>query len=194
MVQWTRTNSYSIASFWHSITTISRMRLAQGACCCAYDGGRKRSETVDVGAEPGGEGGFIEGSGGEGEDGLGGGFFSCREVKTVQLEEKDADEEAGAFIAIDEGVGADDAGDVGSSLVYNVRVAAVGMQLSGPGESRVQQAGIAKARSTPVQGEEAVVEGQGIALVDPDRVTHLARPFRLLREGVQSVAVATDNV
>ncbi len=57
-----------------------------------------RSRTIDVRAEPGGEGGFIEGSGGEAQNGLCGGFFGGGETIAVQFEEEDADEEAGAFV------------------------------------------------------------------------------------------------
>ncbi len=49
---------------------ISRMRLFMRP---ALEAGL--SETLGVGAEPGGEGGFVESSGGEAQDGLGGGFF-----------------------------------------------------------------------------------------------------------------------
>jgi hypothetical protein len=44
-----------------------------------------------------------------------GGFFGGDEMIAIQFEEEDADEEAGAFVAVDEGVIADDAGGVGGS-------------------------------------------------------------------------------
>ena len=74
-----------------------------------------RSRTRGVGAEPGGEGGFVEGSGGEAEDGLCGGFFSGGETIAVRFEEEDAEEEAGAFVAVDERVVAGNTGGLGGS-------------------------------------------------------------------------------
>ncbi len=56
--------------------------LAQSGTHCYLEPGEK-SRTVDVGAEPGGEGGFIEGSGGEAENGLCGGFFGGGETRAV---------------------------------------------------------------------------------------------------------------
>jgi hypothetical protein len=93
-----------------------------------------RSRTLDIGAEPGGEGGFIECSGGEAQDGLRGGFFGGGETRAVYFEEEDADEEAGAFVSVNEGVVADNTGGVDSSHVYDVRVIAIGIELLRPGE------------------------------------------------------------
>src|SRR5260370_8037401 len=89
---------------------------------------------------------------------------------------------------------ADDASDVGGSHVYNVRVIAIGTELLRTGKCGLEESHIADTRSTSVEGEKTVVEREGITRVDPERFTHLARPFRLLRESVQSVALAADDV
>ncbi len=51
----------------------------------AREGGRL--PTFDVGAELGGEGEFMEGSGGEAEDRLGGGFFGGGETMAIHYED-----------------------------------------------------------------------------------------------------------
>jgi hypothetical protein len=38
------------------------------------------------------------------------------------------------------------------------------------------------------------MEREGVALVNPDRFSHLAKPVRSLGEGVQSVAVAANDI
>jgi hypothetical protein len=54
------------------IKAVKRMRVESGG-----------SQALHVGAEPRGEGEFVEGSGGEAEDGLGGGFFGGGEMTAV---------------------------------------------------------------------------------------------------------------
>src|SRR5713226_8669509 len=142
---------------------------------------RWRSKRPDVGAEPGGEGGFVEGSGGEAEDGLCSGFLGGGEMIAVQFEEEDADEEAGALFAVDERVVADNACGVVGSHVYDVRVIAIGVELLRPGKGGLKQVHIAYAGSAAVEGEKAVMEREGVALVDPNRFTHFASVCRVLR-------------
>jgi hypothetical protein len=163
------------------------------------EGGRSR--TLDAGAVPGGEGGFIEGSGGEAEDGLRGGFFGGGEARAVHFEEEDTEEEAGPFVAIEEGVVADNTDSVGRSQVYDVRFVAISMELPRSGKSGLKQTDMAHAGRTTVEGEKAVMEREGIALVDPngltpcpDRFTHVARPVHSFGERVQGVAVAANDV
>lgn len=79
-------------------------------------------------------------------------------MKTVQFEEEDAHEEAGAFVAVDEGVIADDTGNVRDSHLYDVWIVAVGVKLLRASEGGLKQALIAQTRSATVQSEEAVME------------------------------------
>ena len=74
-----------------------------------------RHQVLDVHSHPGSKGGFVEGSGGEAEDGLRGVLFGGRKAVAVHFEEQDADEKAGALVPIDKGVVADNAGGVCSS-------------------------------------------------------------------------------
>jgi len=102
----------------------------------------------------------------------------------VQFKEKGAYEEAGALVAVNERVVADDTRDVGGSHFYDVRVVAISMQLLRSCESGLKQTCVTQASSAAVQREKAVMEREGVTLIDPGRLTHLAKPFRLLREGV----------
>src|SRR6266850_7453045 len=129
---------------------------------------------LDVCAEPRRKGGLIEGSGGEAQDGLCGGFFRGCETITVHFEKEDADEEAGAFVAIEEGVVADNTEGVGGSHVDDVRVVLVGVKLLGPGECGLKQAKVAHTCGAAVEGEKAAVEREGVGLVNPSRFTHVA--------------------
>src|SRR6266850_2931284 len=113
---------------------------------------------LDVCAEPRGKGGLIEGSGGEAQDGLCGGFFGGNELIPVHFEEEDTDEEAGAFVAIEEGVVADNTEGVGSGHVDDVRVVLVGVKLLGPGECGLEEAQVANTCRAAVEGEKAAVE------------------------------------
>jgi hypothetical protein len=132
---------------------------------------------------------------------LGGGFLGGGETIAVQFQEEDADEEAGAFVAVDEGMVADDADGVYGSHIYNIRVLAIGVQLPRAGQSGLKQAQIADTWSAAVQGEETAVECESVALVDPhwltarrNRLVHVTGPINSLREGMQGVAVAADDV
>jgi hypothetical protein len=108
--------------------------------------------------------------------------------------EEDAHEEAGAFVAVDEGMVADEASDVGGRHVYDVGVIAIGMKLLRPGKGGLKQAGIAQSRGTAVQGEKAIVKREDIALLDPEKLTHLRELFRSFGESMQSIAVAANDV
>jgi hypothetical protein len=93
-------------------------------------------------------------------------------MKAVQFKEEDADEVAGALVPVDEGVVADDAGNVDGSHVYDFRVVSTGVELSWPGERGLKQARVAQTGSTSVQGKKTVMEREDIALANPDRLTH----------------------
>ena len=59
------------------------------------------------------EAGFVDGPGGEFEDGLCGFGFGGGEVEAIYFEKQDSDDKAGALISIDEGMVLDDACGVG---------------------------------------------------------------------------------
>lgn len=134
-----------------------------------------------IGAEPGGEGGFVDCAGCEAEDGLGGGFLRGGEAVAVQFEEEDADNEAGAFVSVDEWVVEDDPGSVSGSQGDDVGIFAVGEELPGASERGGEQAGIAQAGSAALESQKTIVEHDGVALVNPDNLLHLASTCSVLR-------------
>ena len=62
-----------------------------------------------------GEAGFIDGSGGESQDGLGGFGLRSGERETVHLKKQNPDDKARTLVAIDKWMVLDDAGRIGSS-------------------------------------------------------------------------------
>jgi hypothetical protein len=136
---------------------------------------------LHVNAHPGTEGGFVEGSGSEVEDGLRGLFFGGRKAVCVDFEEQDTDDKAGALIPVDKGVVANYADRVGSRQVDEVRITPVGIELLRLGKGGLKKAGIAHSRSAAVEGKKAIMKREGVSLIDPDRFIHLASAFSVLR-------------
>ena len=136
----------------------------------------------DVGAEPGSESGFFECSCGEAEDRLGGGLLGGCEPEVIQFEEQNAYDKSGALIAVNKRMVQDNAGDVGGSHLNDVRLVAIGEELLWTGERGLKQAAIAESGSATFEGEEAIVECERVALVDPEESPHLARTCKVLRK------------
>jgi hypothetical protein len=103
---------------------------------------------------------------------LRGRFFCGGEVETVQFEKEDPDEEAGALVAVDECMVADDASDVAGCHIDSVRVIAIGVELVRTSEGGLEEAPITDTRGTSIQGKKTVMEREDIALVDPVGILH----------------------
>lgn len=104
----------------------------------------------DVGAEPGGEGGLVEFSGGEGKNGLGGVFLGGDEAVAVHFQEEHAQQEAGALVSIDKGMIANDSGGVSDREIDDVRRFPAGMKLARAGNGGCRQRRAADARRAAV--------------------------------------------
>ncbi len=78
--EWRKVEEPEGGASWHCGKEVSL-----GSTAALIEGTREgmRSETLDVRAHPGGEGRFIEGPGGEAQDGLGGGFFGGGKARAV---------------------------------------------------------------------------------------------------------------
>jgi hypothetical protein len=74
-----------------------------------------------------------------------------------------------------------DAGGVGGGNVDGVRVVAIGVELLRPGESGFQEISIPDACGPAMEGEETVVESEGVALVNPEGLRHRASACNVLR-------------
>jgi hypothetical protein len=136
---------------------------------------------LHVNAHPGSEGGFVEGSGSKVKDGLRGIFFGGRKPVGVDFEEQDADDKAGALISIDKGAVPNNADNVRSSEVDKVRIIPVGVELLRPGKGGLKEAEIAHSRRAAVEGKKTIMKREGVALIDPDRFSHLASVCSVLR-------------
>ncbi len=134
-----------------------------------------------VNAHPGSEGGFVEGSGSEVEDGLRGLFFGGRKAVRVDFEEQDTDDKTGALIPVDKGLVANHADGVGSRQIDEFRMTPVGIELLRPGKGGLKKAGIAHSGSAAVEGKKAIMKREGVSLIDPHGFIHFASAFSVLR-------------
>src|SRR5271156_3497625 len=122
----------------------------------------------EVCAQPRGESGFIESVCRQAEHGLRGCFLAGREIMAVDFQEQHADDEAGALVAVEKWMVADDAGGVGGGQRGKVRIVAVGLQLLRSRERELQQAAVAQAAETSVERQQPAVDREGVALVNPN--------------------------
>ena len=136
---------------------------------------------LDVSAHPGGEGVFVEGTAGQAQHRLGRIFFAGSETIAIHFEKQGPDDEAGAFVPVDEGAVADDTGRVGGSELYRVRTVSIGVKLRRPGEGGFEQSFIAHIPRASVEGQKAIMKRPRVAFVDPDQRAHLASACSVLR-------------
>jgi len=99
----------------------------------------------------------------------------------IHFEEEYAHNKSRSFVPVDKRMVADYSRHVGNRHVYGVRGITVGMELlraskSGPKKSYVPDAG-----GTTIERQKPIMEREGITLVYPDGVSHLASECRALR-------------
>jgi len=85
----------------------------------------------------------------------------------VDFQEQNSNDEAGALVAVEERMVAEDAGGIGSGERRRVRVVALGLELLRSSEGGLQQTAVAQARETSIEGQQSAMEGKCVALVDP---------------------------
>jgi len=124
---------------------------------------------------------FIELTGRQVDDGLGGLFFGCLEVVSVDLQKKDADNKADAFVAIKEGMILDDSRSVGGRHRNQVELVSIGELLFGPRQGGGQESRVAKATGAAMQPQQFRMERPGVTFVDPDWLLHFANTCNVLR-------------
>src|SRR6267378_5609179 len=96
-------------------------------------------------SQPGREPGFVDGSGGESENGLSCVLFLGGKEIIVDFKKEYANDETGTLIAIDKRMVTHYADDVSRSQVDHVRGFSIGMNLTRTGQRRIKQCGIAQA-------------------------------------------------
>ena len=101
----------------------------------------------------------------------------------MKLEEQNTDNESCPFVAIYERMVADDTGCVKSGHCHDVCIIGVGMVLAGTGKSGLQKPSVPQSRRAAVDGYKAVVDGQDIAFLNPERffLCHFASAWSVLR-------------
>ena len=108
-------------------------------------------------------------------------FLAGNETIAVEFEEKDSDDEPGALIAVDEGMVADYPSGIDRRHVDHICGFGIGKMLLWPRQCRSQQTNIPKTGRTAMQGEQSIVQGKRVPLLNPDRLFHLARTCNVLR-------------
>jgi hypothetical protein len=98
----------------------------------------RQLSALGICAHPGGEGGFIESARCEAQDGMCRGFLGRGEIVAVHFQEQGADEEAGALIAVEKRMIANNASRVRSSQADDVGVTAIGMDLPRAGKGGLE--------------------------------------------------------
>src|SRR6202521_189450 len=109
------------------------------------------------------------------------GFLGRGEDHAVQLEERHADHESRALVAVEERVIQHDPGGVACSKNRQRRRGPIGKTVLRPGKCRRQHAFIAHSRQTAVLREHHLVNGQAVLSLQPDRRLHLASSRSALR-------------
>jgi hypothetical protein len=101
----------------------------------------------------------------------------------VKFEEQNADYETGSLIAVNERMVADDTGCVKSGHADEVGSVGIGVVLARASQGRLQEPSVAHPREAAVDGEETLVDRQGVAFLDPEWFFrfHLDSACRVLR-------------
>jgi hypothetical protein len=109
--------------------------------------------------------------------------FGRAEDEPVQLEKEHANDEPGSLVAVYERMISNDADRVRRRHLDDARSLGVGPQLPRARQGGFEQRGVPQPRRPAVQREQTVVDRQGVAFVDPDRVVpaHFARTWSVLR-------------
>jgi hypothetical protein len=111
---------------------------------------------------------FIERACCQSHDGLGGICLAGLEVEAVEFEEENADHKPRPLVAIDERMVPDDAGCLKSGHFDNIRSAGIGAVLAGKRKSGLQKTPVTQAGGAAVERQEAIVDREHIALIDPE--------------------------
>jgi len=144
-----------------------------------------RSIAPRVSPQPRGVGSFIELAGCQCHHSLSGIFLCGFEVEAVEFEEEDTNHKAGALVAIDKRMVADDASRVKRRHLDDIRRVRIGVVLAGTGEGGVQQPSITQPSGAAMERQEPVVDRDDIALFDPEWfllfLVHFERACSVLR-------------
>ena len=88
---------------------------------------------------------------------------------------------SGPFVSVNERMVVDYSNRVGSRHFYGVRGITVRMELLRTGKSRPKKSYASDANRTTVECQKSIMQRNGVTLVNPDGVSHLASECRVLR-------------
>lgn len=124
---------------------------------------------------------FIQLTGRQVDDGLSGLLFRRLEAVSVDLEKKDADNKADAFVAINEGMILNDSRSVGGGHRDQVGLVSVGELLLGLCEGGGQESRVANATGTAMEAQQFRMKRPGVTFIDPGWFLHFANACNVLR-------------
>jgi hypothetical protein len=99
----------------------------------------------------------------------------------IYFEEEYAHNKSGPFVPVDKRMIADYSHHVGSRHVYGVRSVTIRMELQSTSKSGPKKPYVPNAGSTTIERQKPIMEREGITLVNPDRLSHLASEWRVFR-------------
>jgi len=136
-----------------------------------------------VGPQPRRVCGLIERARRKAQNRLGCVLLACNESEAVEFQEQDTDYKSRSLVAIDKGMVADKAAGIKGSDLDHVRGVGISVVLEGARQSGLQKPFIAQSWGTAMVGQKPVVNREGVALFDPDRLVsfHFARARSVLR-------------
>jgi hypothetical protein len=126
---------------------------------------------------------FIPSAGGKCEDGLSGIFLAGLEIKTVQFEKENSNQEPRALVTVQKGRIADDTTCIDGRQFHNARRGSVRMVRKRSGQCGLQQALISYSTRAAVERKQPPMNGQNIAQFNPCGLValHLAKVRRVFR-------------
>jgi hypothetical protein len=108
-------------------------------------------------------------------------FFGRNKPETIEFEKKYAHQKSSPLVAIGERMVSDNPKRIGRSQGQNLRLVTVGQQMTRARKRRLQEVQVANALCASMQGKQAVMQGERIALIDPDRVNHFDNTCKVFR-------------
>jgi hypothetical protein len=99
----------------------------------------------------------------------------------IYFEEEYAHNKTSSFVPVDKRMVADYSHRIGGRHVYGVRSVTARMELLRTGKSGLEETYVPDAGSTTIERQKPTMERESITLVNPDRFSHLASEWRVLR-------------
>ena len=108
-------------------------------------------------------------------------LFPRHETEAVEFQEEYANHESGAFVAVRERMVTNDPARVQGGEIHNVSIS-IRMVLAWAREGRLQKAAVPQSGAAAMDGEETIVDRDGVPPLDPDRLSlHFDKAWSVLR-------------